>query len=149
MLTMSPLTQLYGINGLKTSTPKPNEMNHREENWINNFQKYHALNTEQENKSKTTQQTNDKIHKKSLKPINNHHHYQDVENNCNNNHREEEEEYSSRRVDDSTIQSRDLLIHGCYSLTSNQLEIYNAFVQMISNFDPVEMVKSYIFFCFF
>lgn len=151
---LSPLTQLYGVDGLESNLPgKRLKQKARESKWVDNFTKYSAL--------------SDSFNIANVKRPNSTNGLQDSQNfsKIHQNHDEigfEEDSIvqdmlpndttkpkvlsSSRRARQEKLSHQELIMLGLYKFNPQQEEIYNKFIEMLSEFDAYDMVSFNVLF---
>jgi hypothetical protein len=161
---MSPATQLYGINGIldvcclfsldslflgmKSTRPIQKQVEKaRESKWVSNFQKYHHLDDNLSEKKKQESKDSYQNTRRSVSPSTIKRGDRDYPPSISQDENDQREiAHFSRRASNPDLTDTDLLMFGMYRLTSKQEEVYNKFVEMISEFNEFDMVRlCYIF----
>lgn len=145
-IIQSPVTQLYGINGLKSTMPKQKEREKEKEgSWVSNFQKYQALS---EPKRKRRQRIKPPTYKQQEKGRVSNVEYEPADQVEVSPLEVSEEELAAeqqllmrRRTKNDGLTSDELVLLGMYHLNKEQEEVYQRFVAMISEFDKFDMVR--------
>lgn len=139
--------QIFTISGLKTDSPEVEEkIKERETNWVSNFQIHHPLDSKKK-KSSLNSQTSKKAWgniyteqqlNRSMKGIR----PQSAPIDKKSPQSQPDDiptTHTSRRTYNDNLSSSELITFGVYRLNPEQAEVYNKFVDMISQFDTFDM----------
>lgn len=164
VLVMSPVSQLYGVNGLKSNLPEQKEKEKsKEAKWVSNFQKYNVLDEVHDNEKKADRKyfPNGPIVKSSSQPALNSSRPMASSNTApasnvtsmspsrnkkrlDSNRSNQEEDGSGAipvhqtRCAKTDMTPLDLIMFGMYKLNPRQEEIYNKFVEMLTEFSDFD-----------
>ncbi len=128
-VNMSPMTLMYGRQGLLTSEGGPKKekkIQAREAGWVENHQKYSALSPE-----KTLVRQSRSSHGRAVSKRAAEEKAELEEQMANANHRCDED-----------ISKEELIMLGLYKLDDQQKQVYDAFAEMLRGFDGHDMVGS-------
>lgn len=149
-LAMTPVTQLYGVTGLKTHLPGGEERKKdKEEKWVMNFQKYRFLEEKQHDETLKLQRVNSELAREQQRersparpqrPLTasgtsssqhkRHGNYQEEEDSL-----QHQESHIKKRALNGNLSAQELIMLGMYKFNEEQEEIYNKFVKMLTEFD--------------
>eukprot|EP00598_Pedospumella_elongata_P009198 CAMPEP_0184999548 /NCGR_PEP_ID=MMETSP1098-20130426/65824_1 /TAXON_ID=89044 /ORGANISM="Spumella elongata, Strain CCAP 955/1" /LENGTH=298 /DNA_ID=CAMNT_0027526561 /DNA_START=49 /DNA_END=945 /DNA_ORIENTATION=- len=140
LLYMSPVSQLYGMNGLNVDD-NPEKQRKKEQKWVSNFQKHAFLS-----------EGGDREHEGEKNKTNKSGSYSPGR--LRNSHSAGSSRHDKRKMDtesdsadnrntrskcfDPHVSKEDLLMMGLYRLNDEQEDIYRRFVDMVSTFDEFD-----------
>lgn len=142
MHKMSPVSQLYGIKGIKSTLPgQVRREKNREKRWVGNFQKYKGLEEGDPFSSRPP-----RPHSASSQRSQSSRYDRDLDSEAGYNLEKDEHENdhldSLRLITHDDITSSDMLMLNLYRLNPQQKVVFDEFVDMLKSFDVHDMVNS-------
>lgn len=143
----TPVTQLYGINGLKSNLPKQKTREREKESgWVANFQKYRALEPKRSRRPRIKPPVFKQDNKAASAPgdtPSEHVEYNPLEI-SEEDLAAEQQMQMRRRTRAPHLTSDELVLLGMYKFNPEQEEIYQKFVSMLTEFDKFDMVSRHL-----
>ncbi len=126
-------------SGLQTTQPGWEEkLKAKEHNWVDNHQKYNVLTESGKPPKKSSHKDRES---RSRSPNRHSRSHQSEHSNFNKKDDEHAVIRRSARCFDEGVSKEHLIVLGMYRLSPEQEQIYNSFVNMISEFDQFDMVR--------
>jgi hypothetical protein len=140
MHTMSPVSQLYGIKGLRSTLPgHARREKNREKRWVDNFQKYKGLEEGDPFSSRPPRPHSASSHRS----LPNHDIDLDSEAGFDFEADDEESDHHGplRLVTHDGMSSTDILMLNLYHLNPQQRVVFDQFVDLLKSFDVHDMIN--------
>mmetsp|Transcript_17869 Transcript_17869/g.18634 ORF Transcript_17869/g.18634 Transcript_17869/m.18634 type:complete len:231 (-) Transcript_17869:146-838(-) len=139
----TPLTQLYGVNGLISSKVKEETLKKREKEWQSRIVITENLDSNKRKEFLRTEanlrNSSESKSKKSSEPMETSKSQSTIPKLSQTS--QSQSTQLNHRIDDSDMSENDLIANGLYYLDPEQMKVYNDFTSLLSSFDNFDMVR--------